>query len=68
VGTCDFIYSADGAKVCLADLEFPASKDNILNCIEANSGPEAVIVYANRIPEKVYGSMDEVVELLEARD
>ena len=62
---CDFVSSADGARLCLGDLEFPASKEEILDRMEVSGAPEAAIVWANQIPDKVYESLDELVKCLE---
>ena len=68
MGSCDFISSTEGAKECLAGIAFPADKEDILSRIEKSGGPEAVIVAANQIPDKVYDSLDELVEHLEPKD
>ena len=67
LGSCDFISSTEGAKECLAGIPFPAGKQEILAYIERNNGPEAVVVAANQIPDKVYKSMDELLQYLEAK-
>ena len=67
MGSCDFISSDQGAKLCLGDIEFPASKEQILDRIAVSGGPEAAIVAANQLPDKVYGSLEEVIESLEGK-
>lgn len=66
MGSCNFISSTEGAKECLDTISFPATKQEILSSIENNEGPEAVIVAANQLPEKVYQNMDELVKYLDA--
>ena len=66
MGSCDFISSEEGAKKCLECIAFPANKQEILRLIEKSGGPEAVIVAANQIPEKVYQSLDELLQCLGA--
>ena len=66
MGSCNFISSTEGAQRCLNAITFPATKQEILSCIEDNEGPEAVIVAANQLPDKVYQNMDELVKYLDA--
>lgn len=66
MGTCDFISSNEGAVKCLGGIEFPASKQAVLGWVESSGGPEAVIVAANQIPDKIYQSMDELLQYLDA--
>ena len=68
MGSCDFISSTEGAQKCLGDIEFPASKQQVLDWVESSGGPEAVIVAANQIPDKVYESMDELLHHLGAEE
>ena len=64
MGSCDFISSTEGAKECLECIVFPAGKEEIIDYIESKDGPEAVVVAANQIPDKVYTSMDELLQYL----
>lgn len=68
LGSCEFISSTEGARKCLEDISFPASKQDILSRIENSSGPEVVIVAANQIPEKVYESLNELLDYLGAKE
>lgn len=66
MGSCDFISSTEGAGRCLGGITFPASKQEILDWVESSGGPEAVIVAANHIPDKMYQNMDELLPFLGA--
>jgi hypothetical protein len=63
---CDFISSSEGAMKCLGGITFPASKQQVLDWVEGSDGPEAVVVAANQIPDKMYESMDELLQYLAA--
>ncbi|NLN76589.1 MAG: DUF2795 domain-containing protein [Armatimonadetes bacterium] len=64
MGICDFISSNEGAKKCLADIEFPATKQQVLYWVESSDGPEAVVVAANKLPDKIYDNMNDLLESL----
>ncbi|MGI6296384.1 MAG: DUF2795 domain-containing protein [Armatimonadota bacterium] len=68
MGICDFISSNEGAQKCLAGIDFPADKQSILRWIESSDGPEAVVVAANRLPDKIYDNMDALLASLDAAE
>lgn len=68
MGICDFISSSEGAMKCLGGIDFPANKQQILGWVESSDGPEAVVVAANQIPDKIYYNMQELLEALGATD
>ncbi len=68
MGVCSFISSPEGAKLCLGDIGFPASKEEVLEHIDTSGGPEAVTVAANRLPDKVYASLEELMQEFAAID
>lgn len=66
MGSCNFISSTEGAMECLGGIAFPATKEDILGSIMDSDGPEAVVVAANQIPDKLYQNMDELLEYLDS--
>jgi len=48
----------------LKDIDFPASKQDIINHAEDNHAPESVIKILEKIPDKVYNSVAELTEHL----
>jgi len=65
VGKCDFISSNTAAGICLGEMSFPASKQEIIDQIEDAGGAEAAIVAINQVPDRIYASLEELTKYLE---
>ena len=65
VGKCDFISSDTAAGICLENMSFPATKQDIVDRIEESGGAEAAIVAINQVPDRTYYSLEELVRCLE---
>ena len=48
----------------IKDLDFPASKQDIINAAEDNNAPEQVIKALEKIPDQVYNSIGDVTAKL----
>lgn len=62
MGVCSFISSPEGAKLCLGDIKFPATKEEVLEHIDNSGGPEAVTVAANQLPDRTYQDFEDLLK------
>jgi len=57
----DIMGSIANYKQYLEGLDFPASKMDIIDHLQDKNAPDTIISIAEKIPDKVYDNMDDVV-------
>ncbi|HPP74596.1 MAG TPA: DUF2795 domain-containing protein [Armatimonadota bacterium] len=63
----DFLGSIGDVKKYLEGLSFPASKSEIINHLEEKNAPDNILSIAEKIPDKAYNSIDDIVSNVSSR-
>lgn len=54
--------STEGVMTYLSKIEFPATKQDIINAVKKTNAPAEIVSAANGLPNREYASADEVAE------
>lgn len=59
-------FNPDDARQYIEDVEYPASKEDVISAAESNGAPESLVEMLGSLPQPEFSSPEEVMDELRA--